>query len=100
MPSKNSKTVDRLLEQAQSIQAQIDRLTSELQRLQIQLKKEEEKPLKKLKVGDVVVITTRERNGTRCVVNGFTSHRVSLITLDTNEKVIRKATNLTILDKK
>ena len=39
MPSKNSKTVDRLLEQAQSIQTHIDRLTFELQRLQVEIKK-------------------------------------------------------------
>ena len=96
MSSDRNKRVDRLVKQAQSIQEQVDRLTSELRELKLKIK--EENSSKKLKVGDVVVITTRERNGTRCVVHGFTPQRVSLITLDTNEKVIRKATNLKILD--
>ena len=98
MSSDRNKRLDRLVKQAQSIQNQVDRLTTELRDLKLKIK--EENSSKKLKVGDIVVITTRERNGTRCVVHGFTPQRVSLITLDTNEKVIRKATNLTILDQK
>ena len=98
MSSDRNKRVDRLVKQAQSIQKQVDRLTLELQELKIKIK--EENSTKKLKVGDIVVITTRERNGTRCVVHGFTPHRVSLITLDTNENVIRKSTNLTLLERK
>ena len=98
MSSDRKKSVDSLVKQAQSIQKQMDRLTTELHQLKLQIK--EENSLKKLKVGNVIVITTRERNGTRCVVHSFTPHRVSLMTLDTNEKVIRKATNLTLLDRK
>ena len=98
MSSDRNKSVDSLVKQAQSIQKQMDRLTSELRDLKLKIKEEDSS--KKLKVGDVVMITTRERNGTRCVVSSFTPHRVSLITLDTKEKVIRKATNLMLLDKK
>ena len=96
MSSDKRKTVDSLVKQAQSIQKQVDRLTSDLHDLKLKIK--DEKSSKKLKVGDVVIITTRDRNGTRCVVNGFTAQRVSLITLDTNEKVLRKATNVRLLD--
>ena len=97
MSSDRNNRVDSLVKQAQSIQKQMDRLTLELRGLQLKIK--EENSSKKLKVGDVVVITTRQRNGTRCVVHGFTPHRVCLTTLDTNEKVIRKSTNLTLLSK-
>ena len=98
MPSKNTKTVERLIEQAQSIQTQIDRLTSELQRLQLEIKKEEKSS--KLEVGDVVTISSRDRYGTRCVVNNFTAKRVCLTTLDTNEKILRKESNLKLVKKK
>ena len=98
MSSDRNNRVDSLVKQAQSIQKQMDRLTSELRDLKLKIKEEDSS--KKLKVGDVVMITTRERNGTHCVVSSFTPHRVSLITLDTKEKVIRKATNLTLLHKK
>ena len=52
MPSKYRKTVDRLLEKAQSLQRQMHgRLSSELQRLKLEIEKEEKSS--KLEVGDI-----------------------------------------------
>ena len=77
MSPKNKKTVDRLIQQAQSIQRQMDSLASELKKLEIEIKKEEQST--KLQVGDVVMISSRDRYGTRCVVNNFTAKRVLVI---------------------
>ena len=98
MSPKNKKTVDRLIQQAQSIQRQMDSLASELKKLELEIKKEEKSS--KLQVGDVVMISSRDRYGTRCVVNNFTAKRVRITTLDTNEELIRKETNLQLLKKK
>ena len=99
MTSDNTKTVGRLLKEAQSIQKQMDRLASDLRALKFKIA-EEENSSKKLQVGDLVVITSPARNGTRCVVDSFTAQRVSVITIDTNEKVLRKETNLTLIRRK
>ena len=42
MSPKNKKTVDRLIQQAQSIQRQMDSLPSELKKLELEIKKEEQ----------------------------------------------------------
>ena len=96
MSSDNTKTVARLLEEAQSIQKQMDRLAVNLRALKLKIEKEANS-LEKLQVGDLVVIRSPARNGTRCVVHSFTAQRVSVITLDTNEKILRKNTNLTLI---
>ena len=99
MSSDNTKTVARLLKEAQSIQKQMDRLASDLRGLKLKIEKKENSS-EKLQVGDLVVIRSPARNGTRCVVHSFTAQRVSVITLDTNEKLQRKHTNLILISRK
>ena len=99
MSSENNKKVARLVTQAQSIQRQMDRLASELERLKIEIEKEENSS-QELKIGDLVKITSRNRYGTRCVVQKFTAQRVIITTINTNEQLIRKATNLELIKKK
>ena len=95
MSSKDTKTVHRLIKRAESIQRQMDSLASELKELQLEIKKEEKSS--QLQVGDLVMISSRDRYGTRCVVNNFTAKRVRITTVDTNEKLIRKQSNLKLL---
>ena len=87
--SYNRKTVARLVKESQSIQKQMDRLASDLRDLNIKIK-EEENSSKKLQVGVLVMITSRDRNGTRCVVDSFTAQRVSVITVDANENYVER----------
>ena len=70
MPSDYRKTVDCLVKRGQSIQEQMDRVASDLHDLKIKIK-EEKNSSKVLQVGDIIIITSRDRNGTRCVVYSF-----------------------------